>query len=52
MYTAAGLLVVAQIVGIYGLITRKADLVLSLVVIAMLVAAALLALYWTYHQLS
>jgi hypothetical protein len=52
MYTAAGLLVVAQVVGIYGLITRKADLVLSIVVITMLLVAVLLGLYWTYHQLS
>jgi hypothetical protein len=51
-YVAAGLLVLAQVVGIYGLVTRKADLILSLLALAMLLAATLVGFYWLYHQVS
>jgi hypothetical protein len=40
LYAAGALLVVAQAVGLYGLITRKADLLFS-IVMAVLVLAAL-----------
>ena len=39
LYTAGVCLVLAQIVGIYGLITRKADLVFALVMAALLITA-------------
>jgi hypothetical protein len=48
---AAGFLVVAQIVGIYGLITRKADLVFALVMVALLSAAVVLGGYGLYHRI-
>jgi hypothetical protein len=43
LYAAAGMLVAAQLVGIYGLKTRKADLVFSIVMVVLLVTAAVLA---------
>jgi hypothetical protein len=43
LYAAAALLVVAQLVGIYGLKTRKADLLFSLVMVGLIVAAVALA---------
>lgn len=45
LYAAAGALVLAQIVGIYGLVTRKADLVFSVLMVLLLAAAAVLAFY-------
>jgi hypothetical protein len=48
---AAGCLVLAQILGIYALITRKADLVFAIVMIGLLVAAAALGSYGLYHRL-
>ena len=44
LYGAAAALVLAQLVGIYGLVTRKADLVFSLLMVALLVVAAILAI--------
>ncbi len=44
LYGAAAALVLAQLVGIYGLVTRKADLVFSLLMIALVVLAAVLAI--------
>jgi hypothetical protein len=44
VYSAVGLLVAAQLLGIYALVTRKADLVFSIVVILLLgVALGLVA---------
>lgn len=43
LYGAAAALVLAQLVGIYGLVTRKADLIFSLLMVALVVVAALLA---------
>ncbi len=51
MTVAAGFLVLAQIVGIYGLVTRKADLVFALVMIALLGAAVVLGGYGLYHRI-
>ncbi len=45
LYVAVGLVVVAQIVGIYGLRTRKADLVYGLVVVGLVIVAAVLAYF-------
>ncbi len=50
LYLGGGLLVLAQIVGIYGLVTRKADLVLSLVVGALLVAGVVVGGLGAYHE--
>ncbi len=51
LYTAAGCLVVAQIIGIYGLVTKKADLVFSLLMAGIVVAAVVLAGVGAYDQL-
>ena len=37
LWIAAGCLVAAQVVGIYGLVTRKADVVFSIFMIALVV---------------
>jgi hypothetical protein len=47
---AAGCLVVAQVMGIYALVTRKADLLFALVMTALLLAAAALGAYGVYHR--
>lgn len=52
LWVAAILLVLAQVVGIYGLVTRKADLVLSLLALGLLVASVLTAFWWAYHQVT
>ena len=52
MYLGAGLLVLAQAVGIYGLVTRKADLILSLLVGFILVAGVLIGALGVYRQLA
>ena len=39
LYIAAGCLVVAQIIGVYGLVTRKADLVFSIFMMSLVVAS-------------
>jgi hypothetical protein len=52
MYVGGALLVLAQSVGIYGLVTRKADFVLSLVVGIILVAGILVGGLGVYRQLS
>ena len=44
--------VVAQIIGVYALISHRADLVFSSVVIALLVIAAILAGYGFYAGLG
>lgn len=43
LYAAAGCLVAAQLLGIYALKTRKADLIFSLFMLVLLVASAALA---------
>ena len=45
LYAAGGALLLAQVVGIYGLVTRKADLVFSILMVLLVVAAVVLALY-------
>lgn len=48
---AAGIcLVAAQLVGIYGLKTRKADLIFAVLMIALLVAAVVMGLDYAYHR--
>lgn len=51
IYTAAGLLVVAQILGIYGLVTRKADFVFAIMMALLLAVAVVLGGYGLYHKL-
>jgi hypothetical protein len=45
-------LVVAQVLGIYGLVTRKADLIFSLIMVALVIGAAVMAAIGAYHQLA
>jgi hypothetical protein len=52
IYLAAICLVVAQLVGIYGLITRKADLIFSLFMLALFVTAAVLGGFGAYQKLA
>jgi hypothetical protein len=51
LYVAGFCLVLAQLIGVYGLITRKADLIFALVMGALVVLAALLAGNYVYHKL-
>jgi hypothetical protein len=50
LYVAGGCLVVAQLLGIYGLVTRKADLIFALVMAALLISAIVLGGLWAYHR--
>jgi hypothetical protein len=50
IFVAAGCLVMAQLLGVYALITRKADLVFSIVMVGLLVAAVALGGYGLYHR--
>lgn len=52
VYLGAGLLVAAQALGIYALKTRKADLVFSVVVVGMVLAATVTAGYGAYRSLN
>ena len=47
---AVACLLAAQVLGIYALVTRKADLVFTLVMCALLVAAVSLGGYGLYHR--
>jgi hypothetical protein len=51
IYLAGVLLVVAQIMGIYALVTRKADLIFALTMTVLLVVAVVLGGYGVYHRL-
>ena len=51
IYAAGGLLVVAQLLGIYALVTRKADLIFALVMGVILLVAVVLGTYGVYHRL-
>ena len=52
LYAAGACLVIAQIIGIYGLFTRKADLVFSIWMAGLVVAAIALAGYGAYSTLA
>jgi len=52
LYGAAVCLVVAQILGIYGLRTRKADLIFSVIMICLVVAAVVLGVMGAKRQLG
>lgn len=51
IYAAGVLLVLAQLLGIYALVTRKADLVFAFTMTVILVAAVVLGIYGVYHRL-
>ncbi|MGH9076338.1 MAG: hypothetical protein ACRDY0_02600 [Acidimicrobiales bacterium] len=51
IYSAVAVLVVAQIVGIYALVSHKADVVFAFCVVTLVVAAAALAGYGAYTKL-
>jgi hypothetical protein len=52
LWIAAACLVVAQIVGIYGLISRKADLVFSIFMIALVAVSLVLGVIGAYRQIG
>ncbi len=51
LYAAGACLVAAQLLGIYGLVTRKADLIFALVMGALLVGAVALGGMDVYHRI-
>lgn len=51
VYTAGVLLALAQLLGIYALVTKKADLVFAVVVTGALVVAIAIGGYGLYHQI-
>ncbi len=51
IYAAGGLLVAAQVLGIYALVTRKADFVFAVVMAVLLVSAVVLGGYGVYHRI-
>jgi hypothetical protein len=51
IYAAAGCLVAAQVLGIYGLASRKADLIFSIWMLGLVVAAIVLGVAGVNHQL-
>jgi hypothetical protein len=52
LYGAAACLVAAQLVGIYALVTRKADLIFSVFMVTLVVAAVVLGVAGAHHQLG
>jgi hypothetical protein len=52
LWIAAACLVVAQLVGIYGLVTRKADLVFSIFMIVLVAISLALGAIGAYRQLG
>ena len=50
LYAAAALLVLAQILGIYALVTRKADFIFAIFMTILLAGSVTLGLYWLYHR--
>jgi NADH:ubiquinone oxidoreductase subunit K len=44
-------LVAAQLVGLYGLVTRKADMIFALIALVLLLLAVLIGLDWAYHRI-
>lgn len=51
IYLGGVLLVLAQILGIYGLVTRKADFIFAIVMTVLLVLAVVVGGYGIYHRL-
>jgi hypothetical protein len=51
LYAAGACLVAAQLVGIYALVTRKADFIFALIMGALLVCAVALGGVDAYHRI-
>jgi len=51
LYAAGACLVVAQLLGIYGLVTRKADLIFAVVMAALLVGAVVMGSLGAYDRI-
>ncbi len=51
IYAAGGLLVLAQILGIYALVTRKADFVFAILMVVLLASAVVLGGYGVYAKI-
>ena len=51
LYAAGACLVVAQLLGIYGLVTRKADFIFALTMAALLISAIVLGVLGAYHRI-
>jgi hypothetical protein len=49
LYTAGALLVLAQVIGLYGLKTRKADLIFTLIMGFLVLAAVVVGGYEVFH---
>jgi hypothetical protein len=52
LYAAGACLIAAQLLGIYGLITRKADLIFAVVMAALLIGALVLGGVGAYHRID
>jgi hypothetical protein len=52
LYLAVICLVVAQLLGIYALVSRKADLIFSMVMVAMILGAVTLGTVGAFNQLG
>jgi hypothetical protein len=52
LYLASACLVSAQLLGVYGLVTRKADLIFSLFMLALVVTSFVLGGLGVYQQLG
>ena len=52
LYGAGACLVLAQVIGVYALVTRKADLVFAVVMGLLLVLAAVMAGASIYHKIG
>jgi hypothetical protein len=51
LYAAGACLIAAQLLGIYGLITRKADFVFALVMVGLLIGAVVLGGVGAYNRI-
>ncbi|MDQ2727127.1 MAG: hypothetical protein M3Y91_04485 [Actinomycetota bacterium] len=51
LYAAAACLVAAQVLGLYGLKTRKADLVFAVCMVGLLIAGGILGVSGALHKL-
>jgi hypothetical protein len=52
LYAAGACLIAAQLLGIYALVTRKADFIFALVMVALLVGAVVLGGVTAYHRIQ
>jgi hypothetical protein len=52
LWVAAACLVVAQVVGVYGLVTRKADLIFSIFMIILVAVSLVLGVIGAYRQIG